>query len=95
MAWYVNRLTDSLFLVVFWGFLSQISPILINPFAGVWANRGNRHHLLITTKILAFFQASVLAILVLIRIVITEVLIPYVHSGRRSINLSLLSGFKG
>jgi len=78
MAWYVYRLTDSLLLLGLLGFLSQIPSVLISPFAGVWADRWNRHKLLLMTQISALIQATILAIVVLIGYVTSQVLYPLI-----------------
>jgi MFS family permease len=47
------------------GFAGQIPTFLLAPFAGVLADRWNRHRTLIVTQTLAMLQAFVLAILVM------------------------------
>jgi MFS family permease len=69
MSWLVYRLTDSPFLLGVVGFTSQIPSFLFSPIAGVYADRWNRYHLLITTQSLATLQAFVLAFLTLSGIV--------------------------
>lgn len=65
MGWLVYRLTDSAFLLGVVGFAGQIPGFLVGPFAGVIADRVNRHRMLMAAQILAMIQASILAILVL------------------------------
>ena len=65
MGWLVYRLTDSAFLLGVVGFAGQIPAFLVGPFAGVMADRVNRHRMLMTAQILAMIQASILAFLVL------------------------------
>ena len=65
MSWLVYRLTGSAFLLGVVGFAGQIPTFLLAPFAGVLADRWNRHRTLIATQTLALLQALVLAILVL------------------------------
>jgi len=65
MGWLVYRLTDSAFLLGVVGFAGQIPGFLVGPFAGVVADRVNRHRMLITTQVLAMIQATILAALVL------------------------------
>lgn len=65
MGWLVYRLTDSAFLLGVVGFAGQIPGFLVGPFAGVIADRVNRHRMLIATQVLAMIQATILAALVL------------------------------
>ncbi len=65
MGWLVYRLTDSAFLLGVVGFAGQIPGFLVGPFAGVIADRVNRHRMLIATQVLAMIQASIVAFLVL------------------------------
>lgn len=63
MGWLVYRLTNSPFFLGVVGFASQIPTFIIGPFAGVIADRMNRHKILIVTQTLAMVQASILAVL--------------------------------
>ena len=65
MSWLVYRLTHSAFLLGVVGFAGLIPTFIFAPFAGVLADRWNRHRTLIVTQILAMLQATVLAILVI------------------------------
>ena len=65
VSWLVYRLTDSVFLLGFVGFVTQIPTFLLGPVGGVAADRWNRYHILIATQILAMIQAMILAALVL------------------------------
>jgi MFS family permease len=65
MIWLVYRLTNSPFLLGLVGFTAQIPTFLIGSFAGVLADRTNRHRVLIITQSLAMLQALLLAILTL------------------------------
>lgn len=65
VGWLVYRLTHSAFLLGVVGFAGQIPIFVLAPFAGVLADRWNRHRLLILTQVLAMMQAFVLAYLVL------------------------------
>lgn len=65
MSWLVYRLTNSAFLLGLVGFAGQIPIFLLTPFAGVLADRLNRHRMLVVTQTLAMIQALTLAILVL------------------------------
>jgi len=65
IGWLVYRLTNSALLLGIVGFASQIPIFLLSPIAGVIADRWNRHHLLITTQVLAMVQAFLLSAAVL------------------------------
>ena len=82
LSWLVYRLTRSPFLLGLVGFAGQIPSLLLAPFAGVWADRGNRRRIVMATQALAMVQALLLAVLVL--------------SGRVSVgHLLVLSVFLG
>ncbi|MDD5746386.1 MAG: MFS transporter [Candidatus Omnitrophica bacterium] len=65
LSWLVYRLTNSALLLGVVGFFSQLPGLLFTVFAGVIADRYNRHRMLIVTQSLAMVQAFVLSILVL------------------------------
>jgi MFS family permease len=65
LGWLVYRLTNSAFLLGLVGFTSQIPVFILGPFAGVFADRWNRHRAIILTQILAMLQAFILSALVL------------------------------
>jgi len=65
LSWLVYRLTHSAFLLGFVGFAGQIPAFFFAPFAGAFADRWNRHTILILTQSLAMVQAFVLSFLVL------------------------------
>jgi MFS family permease len=65
MSWLVYRMTHSAFLLGLVGFIGQIPTFLFAPFAGVIADRHNRHYMLLVTQSLAMLQALILSILVL------------------------------
>ncbi len=69
MSWLVYRLTNSAFLLGAVGFSSQIPTSLLTVFAGVVADRFNRHRILVVTQTLAMVQALTLALLVYARAV--------------------------
>ena len=76
VGWLVYRLTDSAFLLGVVGFSAQIPAFVLAPFAGVLADRWNRHRLLILTQVLAMVQAFILAYLVLTEtVVIWEIIV--------------------
>src|SRR3989338_260440 len=63
MSWLVYRMTNSAFMLGVVGFSSQIPTFILSPFAGVLADRHNRHKILLFTQTLALLQAMILAIL--------------------------------
>lgn len=67
MSWLVYRLTHSALLLGVTGFAGQIPTFLFAPFAGVLADRWNRHRTLVVTQTLAMLQAVVLSVLVMTR----------------------------
>lgn len=69
LGWLVYRLTHSAFLLGLVSFSGQIPVLLLAPFAGVLADRLNRHRLLILTQSTAMIQAAILAALVLTDVV--------------------------
>lgn len=60
MSWLVYRLTGSALWLGLIGFLGQAPAFFLTPFAGVLADRYQRHRILITTQILALLQAILL-----------------------------------
>jgi MFS family permease len=65
MSWLVYRLTGSVLFLGILGFTSQGPGALLAPFAGTFADRCNRHHLILLTQSLATLQAFALAYLAL------------------------------
>jgi len=65
MSWLVYRLTNSALLLGIVGFSSQIPVFLFASIAGVYADRWNRHHMLVATQTLSMIQALTLAFLAL------------------------------
>ncbi len=65
LSWLVYRMTNSPFLLGVVGFSGQIASFFLAPYAGVMADRLNRHKVLIITQATAMVQALILAILVL------------------------------
>ncbi len=65
MSWLVYELTNSAFMLGMIGFTGQIPTFLFASFAGVYADRWNRHHMIIATQTLAMLQAAILAVLTL------------------------------
>src|ERR1051326_5881781 len=68
-SWLVYRLTHSALLLGLVSFAGQIPTFLLAPFAGVWVDRWNRHHVLVVTQVLAMLQWFALAALALANII--------------------------
>ena len=64
LSWLIYRLTNSAFMLGVVGFASQAPALLLTPFAGIVADRVNRHRLIIITQTLSLVQAGLLAALV-------------------------------
>ncbi|HJT52722.1 MAG TPA: MFS transporter [Candidatus Angelobacter sp.] len=74
-SWLVYRLTGSAMLLGLVGFAGQLPTFLLAPFAGVWVDRWNRHHVLVVTQVLAMLQSFALAVLALTgRITVWDIL---------------------
>lgn len=69
MIWLAYRLTGSAFVLGVVGFCEQIPIFLIAPFAGVFADRWNKHKALCRIEALALLQAFILGIVTLLGIV--------------------------
>ena len=65
MSWLVYRLTNSALLLGIVSFSSQIPVFLFASIAGVYADRWNRHRMLVVTQTLSMIQALTLAFLAL------------------------------
>lgn len=65
MSWLVYRLTNSALLLGIVSFSSQIPVFLFASIAGVYADRWNRHRMLVATQTLSMIQAMTLAFLAL------------------------------
>jgi len=65
MSWLVYRLTNSALLLGIVSFSSQIPVFLFASIAGVYADRWNRHRMLVATQALSMIQALTLAFLAL------------------------------
>lgn len=63
MLWLAYKLTDSPFILGLVGFSEQIPIFLIAPFAGVYADKWDKHKALIIIESLAMLQAILIAIL--------------------------------
>lgn len=69
MTWLVYRLTDSAFMLGLIGFAGQIPMLVVTPFAGVFADRWDRHKTLLFTQILALCQALLISVLVFTNVI--------------------------
>ena len=69
MMWLVYKLTNSAFLLGVVGFCEQVPIFLIAPFAGVYADRWDKHKALCRIEAFAMGQALLLGILTLLGIV--------------------------
>jgi MFS family permease len=65
MSWLVYRITGSALLLGIVSFSSQIPVFLLASIAGVYADRWNRHRMLVATQTLSMIQALILAFLTL------------------------------
>ena len=65
IGWLIYRITKSPFMLGFVGFLGSIPTFIFTPFAGVIADRTNKHRMLIITQALAMAQALILAVLIM------------------------------
>ena len=68
-SWLVYQLTDSALLLGVVGFASRIPTLFISPLAGVIADRGSRHRIIIITQILSMVQSLCLAVLALMGVI--------------------------
>jgi MFS family permease len=69
MNWLVYRLTGSALLLGVVNFTAQAPTLLFTPFAGVIADRYDRHRLLTATQVMAMVQAALIAVLVLTNVI--------------------------
>jgi len=65
IGWLIYQLTNSPFMLGLVGFLGTIPTFIFTPFAGVLADRINRHRMLVITQILSMAQALILAALIM------------------------------
>jgi MFS family permease len=63
MAWLVYRMTESAWLLGVTGFAGQIAMLVLAPFGGLWADRFDRHRLLLLTQAVSAVPPIVLAVL--------------------------------
>lgn len=69
MMWLVYQLTHSAFLLGVVGFCEQVPIFIIAPFAGVYADRWDKHKALCRIEALAMIQAFILGLLTLFNVV--------------------------
>lgn len=69
LTWLVYKLTNSAMMLGIIGFVGQIPMFIVAPFAGVFADKWNRHKMLLITQSLALIQALVLTALVFLDII--------------------------
>jgi len=69
MMWLVYQLTNSAFLLGVVGFCEQVPIFLIAPFAGVYADRWDKHKALCRIEALALSQAFLLGLLTLFNLI--------------------------
>lgn len=82
MSWLVYRLTNSATLLGVVGFMGNLPSLLVAPFAGVLADRWNRHRMMIIIQAAAMLQAFILAILVLASVItVWQILLLSVFLG--------------
>lgn len=69
LIWLVYKMTNSAMILGIVGFSGQIPMFIVTPFAGVYADKWNRHNMLLITQSLALIQAFILTILVFLDII--------------------------
>ena len=75
-GWLIYRLTGSALLLGAVGFAGQVPVFVLAPFAGVLADRWNRHRVLVVTQALAMIQSGLLAALALTDVItVTHVIV--------------------
>jgi MFS family permease len=69
LTWLVYKMTNSALMLGIVGFAGQLPMFVVAPFAGVFADRWNRHKMLLLTQSFALLQALLLTILVFLDVV--------------------------
>jgi MFS family permease len=69
LTWLVYKMTDSALILGIVGFAGQLPMFIVSPFAGVFADKWDKHKTLLYTQSLALLQAVVLTILVFLNII--------------------------
>ncbi|MBI5207320.1 MAG: MFS transporter [Candidatus Firestonebacteria bacterium] len=81
-SWLVYRLTNSALLLGIVGFASQFPTFLFASFAGVIADRWNRHRIMIITQLLSMIHSFILAFLVMSDIItIYQIILLNIFQG--------------
>jgi len=75
LSWLIYSVTNSPFLLGFVMFAGQLPTFLIAPFAGVFADRYDKHKIIIITQVVSMMQAILLAIFVLTNHINVSILI--------------------
>ena len=88
VGWLLYRLTQSPVLLGVVGFASQFPSLLSTPLAGVWADRFDRHRILLACQTGMMVQAVLLAALVL-----TDTVVVW-HIIALSVGLALIQGIE-
>ncbi|MFZ1291536.1 MAG: MFS transporter [Melioribacteraceae bacterium] len=82
LGWLVYKLTDSAFLLGLVSFSAQIPTFIFASFAGVFADKYNKHKIILTTQVLALFQSSFLAVLTLTNVIeIWHIIVLSIFNG--------------
>ncbi len=63
LSWLVYRITGSTTLLGLLGFAANLPVLMLAPVVGLWADRLNRHRMMIATQVLEMLQALALAAL--------------------------------
>jgi MFS family permease len=63
LSWLTYKLTNSALLLAVVGMSTQLPSLLVMPYAGVMADRFNRHRIVFLTQVAAMLQAALLAYL--------------------------------
>ena len=69
MIWLAYQLTNSAFILGLIGFCEQVPIFVIAPFAGVYADRWDKHKALVRIEALAMSQAAILGVLTLTHVI--------------------------
>ncbi|MCW8995919.1 MAG: MFS transporter, partial [Psychromonas sp.] len=69
LTWLVYKMTNSALMLGIVGFAGQLPMFVVAPFAGVFADRWNRHKMLLLTQSFALLQAVLLTILVFLNVI--------------------------
>ena len=69
MSWLVYRLTNSPTMLGVVGFVGNLPSFIFAPIAGVYADRWNRHRMMLVIQTAAMIQAAILAALVLANVI--------------------------